>query len=335
MLFRPFVFLCLFGVSGAMAAEPPLVKPWESFVESKNAGSALTGRIWSVHEKKFILPPELADQLAGAQYLLLGETHDNKDHHRLQAWVISQIARRGRKPAIVMEMMDTSQDKAFAAYQEKKGHDAAGLGAAIGWKKSGWPDWSMYQPIAAAAFASDLKIVSANFPRKFIRKIGKEGLGVLKKERRKALLLDVPLDEAMEADLRKMIVESHCNLLPAAATGPMVNVQRLRDAAFADAMIRAGEKTGAVLITGGEHARTDRGVPWYLARRQKDVPVSSLIMVEVRPENKTVNDYNPRSPDGRIAADYLWFTPMAERPDPCEGLKKHLMKKREKMKKTK
>jgi hypothetical protein len=76
-------------------------------------------------------------------------------------------------------------------------------------------------------------------------------------------------------------------------------------------------------------------VPWYLARRSKGMPVSSLIMVEVRPENMSVTDYGPKTPDGYLAADYLWFTPMAKRPDPCEGLKRHLMKKREKVKKTK
>ncbi|HHK74317.1 MAG TPA: hypothetical protein ENJ57_04030 [Rhizobiales bacterium] len=318
-----------------MAAQPRLVRPWEHFVERKNADHPLAGRIWSVRAGKFISPAELADQLAGAHYLLLGETHDNRDHHRLQAWVISQITRRGRKPAVVMEMIDSSQDKALAAYQKTKDHTAAGLGAAIDWKSSGWPDWRMYQPIAEAAFSSGLKIHSANFPRMFIRKAGKKGLGVLSAERRKVLLLDQPLPEIMEADLRKMIVESHCNLLPAAATGPMVNIQRLRDAAFADAMIRAGEKAGAVMILGAEHARTDRGVPWYLARRSKSAPVSSLIMIEARPENQKATESGPKSPDGRLAADYLWFTPMAERPDPCEGLKRHLMKKREKMKKTK
>jgi len=335
MLFRQILLLCLLGASNAMAAQPPLVKPWEHFVERQNADLALAGRIWSVRTGKFISPAVLADQLAGAHYVFLGETHDNRDHHRLQAWVISQIARRGRKPAVVMEMVDSSQAKALAAYQAKKGHDAAGLGAAIGWKASGWPDWSMYQPIAEAAFAAGLKLYAANYPRTFIRKVGMKGLGILEDDRRKALLLDKRLPEVMEADLRKMIVKSHCNLLPAAATGPMVNVQRLRDAAFADAMLRDGAKTGAIMITGGEHARTDRGAPWYLARRSKNAPLSSLVMVEVRPENKDVADYEPKSPDGQFAADYLWFTPMAKRPDPCEGLKRHLMKKREKMKKTK
>lgn len=334
MFAKPILFLFLFlaGAPSVMAADPSSIKPWESFVESKHADHALAGRIWSVMDGAFITPSELADKLAGAHYLLLGETHDNKDHHRLQGWVISQVTRRGRNPVVVMEMIDSGQDKALGVYLDKKGRDAAGLGAAIGWKKTGWPDWSMYQPIAEAAFISDLKIYSGNVPREFVRSVGMKGLGILKKERRTALFLDEALDEAMEADLRKMIVESHCNLLPATATGPMVNVQRLRDAVFADKVIAAGEKSGAVLIAGGEHVRKDRAVPWYLARRDKGMPVASLIMMEVHPDEKTVEDYGPRSPDGRLATDFLWFTPMAERSDPCEGLKKHLMKKREKMK---
>ncbi len=333
MIFKWFIITVLWFSGGSVAGAVETA-PWAKWILGKNAGHELAGRIWSVGDGAFIPPAKMADQLAGRKYVLLGETHDNADHHALQAWVIAQLARRGKKPAIVMEMINSDQDKALGAYMNKKDADAAGLGAAIGWAKSGWPEWSMYQPIAEAAFANDLPIYSANLPRADIRAIGKKGFGFFKDERREALLLNEPLGEELEADLRLSIVEGHCNMLPAAATGPMVNVQRVRDALFTDKMLGVGGKSGAVLIAGSGHVRSDRAVPWYLARREPGASIGVLVLMEASEDKGEIADYAPKFPDGKIAADYIWFTPMAEREDPCEGLEKYMMKKREKKSET-
>ncbi len=333
MVFKWFIVAVLWfsGASMSAAADAEL---WQKWILEKNTGHQLAGRIWSVADEDFISPGKMADRLAAKKYVLLGEIHDNADHHVLQAWVIAQLARRGRKPAIVMEMISSDQDEALDAYLKRKDANAAGLGKAIGWEKSGWPQWLMYQPIAEQAFANDLPIYSANLPRADIREIGKKGFGFFKKDRQKELLLNEPLGEMLEADLRLSIVEGHCNMLPAAATGPMVNVQRVRDALFADKMLATGGKDGAVLIAGSGHVRSDRAVPWYLERREPGASIGVLVLMEASEDKKEIADYAPKFPDGRIAADYIWFTPMAERDDPCEGLKKHMMKKYKKKSET-
>lgn len=315
---------------GAKAFAAPDTQPeWKGWTHSLSAGHQLNGKIWSSQSGGFISPDKMADDLAAGVYVLLGEVHDNGDHHRLQAWVIEQLARRGRKPAIVMEMIDSGQDAALKAYMSAETADAAGLGAALGWDKSGWPAWQMYQPIAKAVFAAGLDLYSANAPRKTIRQIGRKGLGVLAADRVKGLKLETPLEEVLEADLRLQIVEAHCNLLPASAAGPMVNVQRFRDALFAARLVKAAKERGAVFIGGGGHVRADRAVPYYLRRHQPDAVIKTVIFAELNDEQVAAADYGPKGPDGKLAADYIWFTPRAERPDPCEGLKKHLNKKRE------
>lgn len=303
--------------------------PWNNWFHTLNAGHELSGRIWSRTAGDFIHPDKLADEIAAGAYILLGEIHDNADHHRLQAWIIDQVARRGRKPAIVMEMIDSSQDEALALYLNNKEATAAGLGPAIGWEESSWPDWKIYQPIADALFAAGLSIASANAPRKTIKMIGRKGLTSIDGEILKAMKLDKPLEEGLEADLRRQIVEAHCNLLPASAAGPMVSVQRYRDALFASQMMKAGKEHGAVLIGGGGHVRSDRGVPYYLRRHEENAVIKTVIFAELRDNASKAEEYGPVGPDGKLAADYIWFTPRAERPDPCEGLKKHLNKKRE------
>ena len=51
----------------------------------------------------------MADIAAARDFVLLGEKHDNPDHHRLQAWMIDALVARGRRPAIAMEMLDAEQ----------------------------------------------------------------------------------------------------------------------------------------------------------------------------------------------------------------------------------
>ena len=121
--------------------------------------------------------------------------------------------------------------------------------------------------------------------------------------------------------LSRDIEESHCNLLPRAMVGPMTQVQRYRDAMLAGALLKAGERKGAILITGNGHARTDRGVPWYLTRQAGAATSSTVMLLEIADDAKTVEDLAMTDPDGKPAADYLWITPRAEREDQCEKLR--------------
>jgi uncharacterized iron-regulated protein len=86
----------------------------------------------------------------------------------------------------------------------------------------------------------------------------------------------------------------------------MVEVQRLRDAVLARATIEALDDDGApvVVITGNGHARKDRGIPVYLARRRPGVNVFVL----------------GQSEDGRVDGDFdaVIDSPPAEREDPCK-----------------
>ncbi len=60
----------------------------------------LTGRIWDVSSEQFIDRETLVKRLAGADFVLLGERHDNPDHHMLQAEVLRSLIAVGRRPAV-------------------------------------------------------------------------------------------------------------------------------------------------------------------------------------------------------------------------------------------
>jgi uncharacterized iron-regulated protein len=325
------LFVVFAGVWAAVAQQPAAlpsapqeVTPLPAWQAPLGRDHPLAGRVWEVGGERFVTPAMLAAELAGARYLLLGEKHDNPDHHRLQAWVLRELQARGRAPLVAFEMLHAGQAEALARHLAQRPGQLAGLAEAVGWPSSGWPEWSLYEPIFAVAVAARWPLATANLPPAEIRRIAAEGLAALGAERAATLGLDRPLGEAAEASLAAEIEASHCGHATPALIAGMSAAQRVRDAVMADAVLSAGAE-GAVLITGTGHARRDRGVPWYLAARGVAEGVVTVALVEVQ---EGVED--PRgvagSFEGSLPFDYLWFTPRVDDEDPCEKFREQLRK---------
>ena len=100
---------------------------------------------------EFIDSATLVDRLRRGRFVLLGEKHDNPDHHRLQAWLLRALIAAGRRPKLGFEMFTADDAPAIARQLAAHPTDAVGLAEAVNWQRSGWPDWAMYQQIAEAA----------------------------------------------------------------------------------------------------------------------------------------------------------------------------------------
>ena len=90
---------------------------------------------------------------------------------------------------------------------------------------------------------------------------------------------------------------------------------------MSDSMVTAPTRPGAILITGAGHARTDRGVPYYLRVADPTAAIVSIGFLEVRPGADAVSDY---AAAGRF--DFVWFTPRVDDSDPCAQFKSQLQK---------
>jgi uncharacterized iron-regulated protein len=317
----------LAAASLALPAQAADVPPLPAFETPLHRDHPLVGQVYDVAAGDTADPEAVAQAAAQARFVILGERHDNPDHHALQAWVVRAMTAKGRTPAVAFEMIDQGQAPALAAYLNDHPKDAAGLGPAVKWEERGWPDWDSYKPIAQAALDAGLPILAANPSRAETRTVGRQGFGGLDADRTAALGLNTPLPDAQRDQLLEELRAGHCNLMPKDAMGPMANVQRLRDAVMADTLIAGAEAQGdgAVLVTGGGHARADRAVPWYLRQRLADPDVLVVRFLEVRPEVSDPAAYLPERPDGAPRAyDYVWFTPANERGDPCAELRKRM-----------
>jgi uncharacterized iron-regulated protein len=297
----------------ACAVARPAGAPWEAPLGRDHP---LTGRIWDVGRSRFIEPDALAARLTAARFVLLGEKHDNPDHHRLQAWVLRALIAAGRRPAVAFEMLTTADAPALARHLALAPRDAAGIGPAVDWNRSGWPDWEYYRPIAEAALEAGLPVVAANIPSAVARAVARGDTARLEP----GLVARYQLDRgpaAVEAAMATEIRDAHCGHLPDRLVPGMVTAQRARDARMAESLLTT-ERDGGVLIAGAGHVRTDRGVPAYLRARRPDATITSLAFLEVDPRRPS-----PRE-SGDRPYDYVWYTPRMADGDPCERFRKSL-----------
>ena len=249
-----------------------------------------------------IAPDALAGAVAGWPVVILGEVHDNPAHHAHQAAAVAALQPR----ALVFEMLTPEQ---AARVTPDLRTDAAALGAALGWEASGWPDFAMYHPIFTAA--PQAQVVGAALPRDRVRMAFADGAAAVFGDQAARYGLDQPLAPDDQAARETLQQEAHCNALPPGMLPGMVEAQRLRDAALAQAVMQALAVTGGpvAVITGSGHARRDHGIPAALAVAAPDLRVLAVGQLESDP--------------GDAAPFDLWVvTEPVDRPDPCAAFRK-------------
>jgi uncharacterized iron-regulated protein len=242
--------------------------------------------------------PVLADVTppAGIDVHVLGEVHDNPTHHVEQARLTALIAPK----VVVWEMLTPEQAAAIDGVDRG---DRAAMEAALAWADSGWPDFAMYHPIFVAA--GDAVHVGAALPRAKVRRAVEEGAATVLGAKADGWSMG-PLPEAEQTAREEEQQVAHCNALPVAMLGGMVEAQRMRDWALASAAVTAVEagQGPVVVITGSGHARKDWGVPALIAAARPGVSVWSLGQVE--------GAFDPDAP-----FDAVVTAPAPEREDPC------------------
>jgi uncharacterized iron-regulated protein len=288
---------------------------------------------------------ELAAAADQADFVLLGEIHDNPSHHRIRGQLILAMAARRAKakrapPGLVLEHIRSDQALAIAGFRavdKVQRRTVDDFFKALGWQTSGWPDEKIFRPMLAAALDVEWPLVHGNLTREAMRSVAKGAVSAHDASEVKRLGLDVGLDDASQNDLLDQLVESHCRLMPREALTTMADAQRYRDAYMAAQLIDAAKTyDGAVLLAGNGHVRADRGVPWHLRRMapgKRSLVVTfaqanrdgtdALTYVERGPNEKPISDYAVVTPRiEKPIADYVVVTPRVERPDPCEVMKK-------------
>lgn len=233
-----------------------------------------------------------------ADIVILGETHDNAEHHRTQAALIRELA----PTAVVFEMLDPQQADIANRISSRR----AELRDALQWTDSGWPAWALYEPVFEAT--DETPIYGMALPGDRVRRAVSEGAAAVFGADAVTYGLVEPLPAMEQATREAQQLAAHCDMLPPEMLPGMVEAQRLRDAAFARTALQALAERGApvVVIAGTGHARRDWGIPAAITRARPDVVVTSLGQLE--------GDQDTSPP-----FDTWLVTEPTPREDPCAG----------------
>lgn len=298
-------------------AESPLHGKWTSPLGRSHP---LAGLVWDDAQRKFVIEDTVLEAVAGATFVGIGEQHDNADHHAIQARLIEWLASRGRRPGVVFEMLDRDDEVTIQQSLQTHPHDPDAVAAAADWAHSGWPSWSMYRPVFAAAVSKELPLLAGGIDRKAAMKLATEGPAAASPDLVRDYGLDRPLDGPVQESLRGEMRDAHCGLLPDSMLDGMVFVQRVRDATLADGLARSGASRGGVLIAGNGHVRRDRGVP-DLIRKKNAGTFVAVGLVEVREGWTDAADYAAPFGAAELPFDYVVFTPRANDVDHCAEMR--------------
>lgn len=298
-LLRALAPLALAACGGSSAAPAPVATAPFPLPDSVSIVDARTGAP--------IATSELLRRAAAADYVLLGEIHDNAYHHRIRGAMLTALA--AKRPAVVFEQLARSTAPIpvpAAGENEESWLDVHGF------DRKGWK-WPLHQPVVDAALAHGRAIYGSNVPREALRSVVRQGTGAAPAEL-SALITKVPLDSAAKAGIDQELFEGHCGKLPQEMVPGMRAAQEVRDAAMTDALLAAGAAGPAWLIAGDGHVRMDMGVPRILGK----VAAGKKQLVVGFVERGADGD----KPGPAAAARYqvLVITPAAVREDPCAGL---------------
>ncbi len=323
-----------FLVLATVAALAPLPSPNTVAAEEKWAAPhfqnhPLAGTIWNSDFQK-VTPGELETALAKARFVLLGEIHDNPDHHRLQAQLIAALVKKGRRPAVVFEMVPANLQPELDRHAQGGAGAAGALGKALRWEEHGWPEWIIYQPIAETALGAGLRLFAGGLDADTQKAVAKKAPLPLFEKAVQDFDLAEPLKPEIAEAEGEEIKDGHCNLLPAAALEPMLRVQRALDGSLANAMTQANASEGAVLIAGAGHVRNDWAVSHTIRRKLPDAAVVSVAFIEVDPERIEPSAYMKKAPGLEQPFDFIYLTPRMDLTDHCAELEKELKAKKAK-----
>lgn len=256
----------------------------------------VVGEIRDLHSGQALTAQELVARLAEPSRLIVGEQHDNREHHQLQRWLLQALGERRAQGSLLLEMLTPDQQPRVDDLR-RASTLPSDLPEALAWQP-GW-DWNLYGPIVRFALSQPYPLLAANLDAGEVRALyGKSP--ALSGARSNAA--------SVKTELLAQINDSHCGLLPTAQMPAMLAVQQQRDRRMGERLLAA--PAPSLLFAGAYHARKDVGVPIHaLDLGAPQVPV--VLMLAQQGDEVTA-----------AMADYVWFTPATPAPDYCAEMRK-------------
>ncbi|MBK5416327.1 ChaN family lipoprotein [Pseudomonas sp. TH31] len=260
----------------------------------------VTGQIIDLRTGQSLTASELVARLAKPSRVIVGEQHDNRDHHELQLWLLKALGQRRPQGSLLLEMLTPDQQLRVDDVRHTS-TPPIDLPGALAWQQ-GW-DWDLYGPIVRFALGQPYPLLAANLSNGEVRAFYTEP-PALSGSRSNA--------PSVKHELLEQISGSHCGLLPKSKMPAMLAVQQQRDRRMAERLRAA--PTPSLLFAGAYHARKDVGVPLHILDLGEPEAPTVLMLAQQGSEVAPA------------MADYVWYTPATPTPDYCEEMRKQMGK---------
>jgi uncharacterized iron-regulated protein len=239
--------------------------------------------------------PEVVADLSRARFVFVGESHDNRDHHRSQLALVRALHRAGVPLAIGLEMFRSEAQPELDRW-------VAGTLSRLEFfdlYARNWDIrlWSAYAGIFDYARDEGIPLIGLNVPHEVVSQVDREGFSSLTDEQRRALgTVECNVDPRYQKLLGEVLgVEEQA--------GPrflrFCEAQLVWDVAMARRLLAYAERNPgrtAVVLAGTFHA-WKHGIPEQIARRS-DLPCRVILPAA----DESVADYAVALQD----ADYVW-----------------------------
>lgn len=250
-------------------------------VGCKTASDTTSVRLYDLEQQDVVSDDVAIERLIAARFVLVGEHHNNPDHHRAQLQVIQTLHKAGRKVAVGLEMFRRDNQDALDQW-------IGGQTSESDFKPiylDNWNfDWKLYGPIFKYARENRIPMVGLNVSRKITAQVAYKGFASLNEVQRGSL-------EGITCNVTPQYKEFIGKAYGAHGHGNMnferfCEAQLVWDTAMAVYSIDYLEQnpdTIMVIMAGSGHARK-LGIPTQLAKR------TPWPYVVVLPETKGVFD---------------------------------------------
>jgi uncharacterized iron-regulated protein len=226
---------------------------------------------WTVPGSGRIAAQEILARAARAQVVLLGESHDDADHHRWELQTVSALAALHPKLVLGFEMFPRRVQAALDRWVEGELSEAEFLKASD-WSQVWGYDAAFYLPLFHFARLNHAPMVALNVERDLVRAVGAQGLAAVGPERREGVSNPAAAGNAYLARLFDAYAQHPDKKTSAVARTDaefrrFVDAQLLWDRAMAQALATAAARNPDALVIGvmgSRHIAHGDGVPHQL-----------------------------------------------------------------------
>jgi len=271
------------------------------------------------HTAELLTPDALPAHLEGTRLLLIGETHDSAEAHRVQLAVIRELVAAGREVLIGLEMYPYTEQRYLDQWGEGLLTEKGFIELSRWYLNWGF-NWGYYRDVFLFARDNGVPVIGVNTPRSVVSAVRQKGFEGLTEEEARHIppRIDTDNEDHLELFRAYMGPPGGGHDVPEEALFSMFEAQCTWDATMGYNSVKALEEHPEaimVVLVGSGHVSYGLGIQrqaelWF------DDEVKTLIPVPVAD-----GDGHPMETVQASYADFVWgVTPQRNPRYPSLGL---------------